>query len=245
MQRDEGSKRLSIFDKLHFIHRCLRFRYRHERENLKRLFSYNLVGGQVLDIGANHGIYSYFLSKAVGPAGRVHAFEPQPELAREITSVMEWLKIQNVIVNPVALSDSRAKRILRRKKVGDGSATLEQTAVGPGQNEEVAIQTTTLDDYFFSLGDKRLHYVKCDVEGHELAVIKGGLSTIRDQKPVIQIELRVDQPSCEEILSILKDIGYSGFMRLDDKEIPLNEYKHVPDKKFGYEGHRDFFFKCS
>jgi len=234
----------NIFNKLHFIHRCFRLRYRHARQSLNKLLSYDLAGGQVFDIGANHGIFSYFLTKAVGKKGYVHVFEPQPELAREITGMMEWLGKDNVTVNSLALSDNQNKRILHREKIGDGGATLESNQVRSDQNQEVLINTTTLDNYFSSLDIKKLNYIKCDVEGHELAVIKGGLAAIRNQKPIIQIELRTGEPSCEEIISILKDIGYSGFMCLDNKEIPLSEYKHVLEKKYGIQGHRDFFFEC-
>jgi len=86
-------------------------------------------------------------------------------------------------------------------------------------------------------------YIKIDVEGHELSVIEGGLKTIQNLKPIIQIELRVNEDSCDKVISTLTGLGYEGVMLCDGREIPLSEYKEVASKKFGFLGHRDFIFE--
>lgn len=212
---------------------------------MTKLLSYDLDGKQALDIGGNHGIYSYWLSKAVGVTGRVHVFEPQPELVEEINSVVAWLALKNVSVISTALSDKASEKTLYRSRVGDGSASLESNNIERDQSRAVTVRTSTLDDYLSTGGFSSLGYIKCDVEGHELAVIRGGISSIRALRPLIQIELRVDQPSCDQVINMLMEIGYTGSMCCDGQEVNLNDYKSVRSKAYGFEGHRDFFFEAA
>ena len=59
------------FEDAHFLVRCLRYRFRIEKLPLKTLLRLDLKGATVIDIGANKGIYSFWLSRAVGPSGKV------------------------------------------------------------------------------------------------------------------------------------------------------------------------------
>ncbi len=236
------NKKVSFYEKLHYIHRCVRYRFRTEKQQLSKLLSFNLKGKTVFDIGGNHGIYTYFLAKAVGPSGSVYVFEPQPELVVEIEKLLKWLKFNCVKLYPVGLSDVSIKRILSRRNVGDGGATLE---CGSEQviNQNIEIQTTTIDEFCSGNDISSIGYMKIDVEGHELSVIKGGINSIRNFKPIIQIELRVDKDSCDKVISILNELGYDGVMLLDGREIPILQYKNFGSKYFGFSGHRDFIFQ--
>jgi len=49
--------------------------------------------------------------------------------------------------------------------------------------------TKTLDDAVHELGLKRVDFIKLDVDGHELSVIRGGLSVLKEFKPKMVIEL--------------------------------------------------------
>ena len=73
---------MRLFDRLHFLHRAWRYRLRAERDELAFVLSRDLRGATVLDIGANRGIYSYWMHRVVGATGQVIAFEPQPELVQ-------------------------------------------------------------------------------------------------------------------------------------------------------------------
>lgn len=233
---------LSLYEKLHFLHRCFRYKFRTEKQQISKMLSYDLKNKTAFDVGGNHGIYTYFLSRAVGPHGALHVFEPQPELVLEIEKISEWLNFNFIKLNSFALSDSPAKKTLSRKNIGDGSATLETGAISPN-DENIVIQTTTIDDYCLENLVESMDYLKIDVEGHELPVIQGGLKTIKKLKPIIQIELRVHEPSCDKVISTLTDLGYRGVMLCDGQEIPISLYKTVPSKYFGLLGHRDFIFE--
>ena len=78
---------MNILEKAHVIHRSWRYRLRHEKDSIKYVLGLNLDGAIALDIGANKGIYTYWLSKKVGKDGKVIAFEPQPELGEYLNDL--------------------------------------------------------------------------------------------------------------------------------------------------------------
>ena len=71
---------MNWFARLHFLHRAWRYRLRSEKFGVSFLLSRDLTGKTAVDIGANWGIYSYWMHGLVGAEGHVIAFEPQPEL---------------------------------------------------------------------------------------------------------------------------------------------------------------------
>ena len=235
--------KLSLYEKIHFLHRCFRYRFRTEKQQLSKMLSYDLNGKVVFDVGANHGIYSYWLAKSVGARGQIHAFEPQSELILEIEKISKWLNYKSIKLNAIALSDKSNKKTLKRLYVGDGSASLEDRFPSPEACENLEIHTVSMDEYCLQQGVNSMGYLKIDVEGHELSVIRGGIKTIDHFKPIIQVELRVHEASCDQVIDVLETLGYKGMMFCDGKEIPLERYKEVPSIKFGFSGHRDFIFE--
>jgi FkbM family methyltransferase len=217
-----------MFENIHFLARCLRYRIRTERQQLKALLQLDLRGAAVLDIGANKGIYSYWLSRAVGSKGRVIAFEPQPEMAEYI----QRRRLRNVEVLNVALSDHAGYASLSRKRVGDGSASLCRDI-----GATISVELTRLDDF----GPiPHLKFIKCDVEGHELSVFRGGERLLRSYRPLIQLESTPDEIG--PIRSFFESIGYSGLMFGENDCLPIEDIKRIPHPKFGFGGHRDFLF---
>src|SRR5262249_35181753 len=95
---------MHTLDRLHLLHRAWRYRLRTEKDELAFLMRRKLTGHTVLDIGANRGIYSYWMHKLVGPSGRVIAFEPQPELADYLHDVRGAFRLDRLKVVKAALS---------------------------------------------------------------------------------------------------------------------------------------------
>src|ERR1700759_5091636 len=121
---DRGT-RSAFIENAHFLVRCLRYRFRTEKLQLKTMMRLRLRGATVLDIGANKGIYCFWMMRAVGRSGRVIAFEPQPEMRDSIERQKSRFNWSNLRVMNVALSNSGGSMTLSRQRIGDGSATLE------------------------------------------------------------------------------------------------------------------------
>jgi hypothetical protein len=62
-------------------------------------------GDTVLDVGGNHGLYTYHLSRLVGPSGRVHTFEPVPPNLGILQYTVSSLGLKNVTVHPEGCGD--------------------------------------------------------------------------------------------------------------------------------------------
>nr|QDP27049.1 FkbM family methyltransferase [Bradyrhizobium cosmicum] len=196
---------------------------------LKTLLSLQLTGATVLDVGANKGIYSYWLAKAVGPDGRVLAIEPQPEMAEYIHQRHLGPNVE--IVN-LALSDADGVSELSRKRPGDGSASLSRNI-----GDSIPVKLARLDD----IGPiSNLKFIKCDVEGHELKVFRGGERMIRRFSPVIQFESTPGE--IPPLLEFFSSLGYFGIMFLGTAYARIEDISKVPHPKFGLSGHRDFIF---
>jgi O-antigen ligase len=229
-----------FLDTAHFLVRCLRYRFRTESLQIKTMMQLNLHGATVLDIGANKGIYCFWMARAVGTAGRVIAFEPQPEMHEAIETLKRRFGWLNLRVLNVALSDRDGHRRLSRQKIGDGSATLEASR-HRRENKSLEVVATRMDD----LPDdtfSNLKFIKCDVEGHERNVFLGGEQTIRRYRPVVQFESTVTDDATLDIFRFFRGLGYSGVMLLGGKYLHYSNPDQLPHYKFGLGGHRDFLF---
>ncbi len=120
-------------------------------------------GHCVLDIGANVGLYTAVLSRAVGPSGRVHAFEPMPVLADAVRRLIEINRLANVSLHAVALG------------AGPGTVRMSARAFNSGDNRirpdgALAVPVARGDD---ELAGCAVDFIKIDVQGYELPALRG------------------------------------------------------------------------
>jgi len=84
--------------------RLWRYRFKSERPSIEYLMKCNFSGTTILDIGANFGVYSYYMSKAAGPHGELTAFEAQSELGIHLDAVKETYHLDNLTIVKEGLS---------------------------------------------------------------------------------------------------------------------------------------------
>jgi FkbM family methyltransferase len=146
-------------------------------------------GDTAFDIGVFWGVYTAFLSTMVGPAGHVHSFEPNSILHSMLNMTAE--KLGNVKVHPVALSD-RTGEVDFFVPVHDGSmASLENWTGDTGwEVNKITCQMRPLDDVIAAGETRHPDFIKCDVEGAEIAVFRGAVNTLdREDAPVVLFEV--------------------------------------------------------
>jgi FkbM family methyltransferase len=168
------------------------------------------AGSLVVDVGANRGVYTYHLSRAVGPGGGVLAYEPQPELAAYVRAGMA--RAGNVTVRAVALGESAGTARLtiprREGRPEPGWATLRGDPHDPALVYDVPL--ATLDG---ELDGREVSFIKIDVEGYELATLRGALATLRRWRPVVlaEIEHTWSGASVAPTLELLADLDYGAW----------------------------------
>ena len=171
-----------------------------------------------VDIGANVGLYSVVAGNAVGPNGRIIAVEPQPGLAAIVASNAALNLQRNIDVKTLALGEIAAKAILYQpSSTNDGQATLRLRDYENFFGEPVAVEVETLSRLLRRCGISEVGGIKIDVEGAELAVLKGFAEELADRPPefifveCIDAHLRRFGATAEELLQFLRKYGYELF----------------------------------
>ena len=202
--------------------------------SLRTLIQSHVKEGAVcLEIGANIGWHTLLLSKLVGDAGKVHAFEPNPSVLSDLREHLAMNAATNVTLWPMALSDHRGLArfnapIAGSSGAGDGHLITSANEVDTGKGVEVQMETI---DHLFS-GLERLDFIKIDVEGWEPAVWKGAMETLRRHRPVICLEQLPEHLQragfrTSEATEPLLSLGYQLFS-FDDRRppSPLLDFGH-------------------
>jgi len=162
-----------------------------EIRSVLRMFKSDWV---VLDVGANVGFWTVPMTKALGPGGRVHAFEPVSSNNLRLRENVRLNGLQSITeIHELGLSDRRATlRISLREDFANGSDTGNAAIViddSDGRFQCGMIEVDTLDNIFPSLNVKRLDFIKVDIEGHEDRFLNGASSTIGQFRPIIHMEI--------------------------------------------------------
>ena len=156
-----------------------------------------------VDAGANFGVFTMLLARAVGPKGWVYAFEPCPNFVGRLRRHMEINGLHNVSVYAQALGGAPGAAVC----VQDGApyhSTARVRSVSGGAGE-VAVEVVALDTFFAAR--RAPGFIKIDVDGCESAVLEGARRLIEQAKPIIVIEIPLSEDGVE-IGGWLTDRGY-------------------------------------
>ncbi len=216
---------MQAYQRLAAVHRAWRYRLRAERDEIRFLLGRDLEGRTAVDIGANRGVYCYWMHRKVGPRGQVVAFEPQPELVAYLRDYKVAFRLHRLtIVGRGLSSTSGAGRLVRPKR----HWTRASLQMEPGQGtESLSIQLTTLDEFFRDSPFRPLRFVKCDVEGHEFDVFRGGETVLREDHPDILFEGHDSHVRDGRLFSYLDGLGYAGFFFCRGRLTPVSRYAEL------------------
>ncbi len=202
-------------------------------------------GDIILDVGANIGYYTLTFAKLVGNTGKVFSFEPELLNFNLLQKNIDINNYKNVVTENVALSNIVGTTKLYLSNIQSGMHRIY-----PSQfcsDDFVEAKTTSLDEYFKDdeLGDK-ISFIKIDVEGSELGVLKGMKNIFqRNKKLKILMEF---VPSCikesgaqpEELIKILQDQGFN-FRHTDDDSETIKSVKNIENFLQKFDGDKTDF----
>lgn len=183
-------------------------------------------GETAIDLGANFGIYAYFMGKAVGPNGRVFAFEPIPFTFRSLEIVGKLLRFErSVELIEKGCGNEQTTIEFSVPVQGSGALAAGQAYIGSrdddrdGKEQQVRWDGTRsinaeiirLDDYLENVQD--LSLIKADIEGAELFAFKGAEKLISKFLPTVICEINpwfLDGfgVRLEELTGFFYDLGY-------------------------------------
>jgi FkbM family methyltransferase len=141
-------------------------------------------GDVFYDVGANVGFFTLLAARLVGPRGAVLAFEPDPRNAEVLRSNVARNDLENVEVFEQAVADSAGRRTLVLAE-----STASHLADGGPEDETTVVDVVTLDDLEGAPGHRPPSAIKLDVEGAEVAALRGAARLIARHRPTIICEL--------------------------------------------------------
>ncbi len=149
-------------------------------------------GMTAVDCGANFGWYTTLLAQCVGESGAVHSFEPIPEVFDRLKENL-WANSlsHRVHANNFALGESEGlHKMLIPVRQGKGTPFASFKKQTWGKHRTVEVGVRTLVNYCQERALSSIDFIKCDVEGAELLVMKGAEQVfIRGARPTIMLEL--------------------------------------------------------
>lgn len=158
-------------------------------------------GMTAIDIGANVGVYSLPMARAVGPHGHVFAYEPGSEARRMLEHSRGVNRADNLHVITAAVSDSPREG---RLALGASSELNSLGGDGPGE----IVQITCLDREDQTRGWSNVDVVKIDAEGEEERILDGGKSFFERHSPVVMFEIKAGDVVNEALRCAFPRRGY-------------------------------------
>lgn len=149
------------------------------------LISLSLRPGFVaMDIGANIGVHTLRMARAVGESGRVISFEPMPHLQNKLQANIRLNRLDSIVETfAVAVSDAAGET-----KMSGSEDTFNQGTGRMDNHGETTVQVITGDSKVQELGLTQLDLIKIDIEGYEMKAIQGLAESIARFKPRLLIE---------------------------------------------------------
>lgn len=222
---------MHFLEKIKLLYRAHNYRFRLDKGGIDFIRKEIQPGDTVLDIGSHKGGYLYFMRQRAGSQGRIFAFEPQKELfeyLKKVTGIFRW---NNVTVERMAISDTAGEVILTipkrkpRSTSSPGASIVKDLTRAPFAGRET-VPSETLDSYCSRMNIQPA-FIKIDVEGNELNIIRGGIETLKKYHPKIHVEIEIRHAGLEhvtETFRLFEELGYIGQVVHGRHIIPLSRF---------------------
>jgi FkbM family methyltransferase len=167
-------------------------------------------GMTVLDIGAHVGYLSTVMSRLVGPSGTVHSFEADPDTARYLS--WNTRRLANVRSNAVALGD-KSGSVTFYSGSDAGVGALRPPREDLYRSTSITVPMISLRSYLAAAKVSQIDFIKIDVEGAELLVLRPIEDLLRTSRPCIVIEFAQHRQEAfghgtGQLREFLLDCGY-------------------------------------
>lgn len=200
---DKGSAAFAILS--------LEFYEKKEIKFILKLLKKNMV---FFDIGANIGFHALNVAKHDGSIA-IHSFEPIPETFTILNSNILLNEIKNINTHNFGISNENNSANFYFNPNASGATSLKKL-FELSEVKLVQSKVLTLDKFMKDNCIQQLDFIKCDVEGAEILVIQGGIDTIKNQKPIIFLEMlrkwsHKFNYHPNDIIKLLANLNYSCF----------------------------------
>lgn len=197
-------------------------------------------GTIAVDVGGHFGVFSYEMARHIED-GRVITLEPIEEDAAMIEAAATSLRLPITVLHCAASDHDGTAEIhipALRGAAKTALSTLESRSQTGDHLETRSIPTRTLDHILADV-DRPVSFLKIDVEGHELAVLRGATRVLTEHRPNILIEINDDlgDRPITDVFDLILGFGYDGsFLEGGLMRMPLS-YFDVDQHQRAHAGH--------
>ncbi len=193
-------------------------------------------GGIVLDIGANIGIMSVWLSRKL-PGSSIFAFEPMPQNVKTLQRVIRRYRLQNVSIIAKALGSEKKKvemvmPVLDDVKMQGLSHVMHESIDSFNEGKKFEADMESLDYWFARQSfDKKLEAIKLDVENFEYFVLEGARECLASQRPLIYTELWENE-NRQKCFDFLEEMQYLTLVLQENQLVEFDVNAHSTQNFF-------------
>ena len=222
--------------------------FKNSGDSINKFLIKNIVkeGDTVIDIGAHIGLYSVFLSKLVGPSGKVICFEPHEQVVKRLYNNLLINGLNNYEIHNYGVGDKDEEadfNMVLEEKMFEGtvnSSFLENEKIDSNYFDGKFIKKKTkvkkLDSLF---NEQKIKFIKIDTEGYEFNILVGMKNLIKKFKPIIIAEYQTKRLKHLKIdINLFKKIteeNYNAFKILIDvttNSVALKEFFFDDEKEY-------------
>jgi FkbM family methyltransferase len=207
------------------------FMTNHENEIMEH-FKPN-SGEIVVDVGAHIGLYSLIAAKKVGPSGKVIAIEPDPENFRILRKNIVLNQSMNIDALECAAYSAKERLKLFLPELEQGRTIFNTVMQDRGKTSVsfLEVEANTLDNILESKNIKEVNWIKIDVEGAELEVLKGASKTLASNKDTTFVIEIHGSEIYREVLGFLERYNIEVmYERSNDK----GDWRHLIARRFDH-----------
>lgn len=184
-------------------------------------------GMSFVDVGANKGDFGLLAAQIVGEKGRVLSFEPEPTNCHWIRKSIELNGYKNMVLYEAALSDTNDQTRLFLGRQSGWHSIVESL---PNRDQgSITVAKRTLDSVLQETGSNRVDVMKIDVEGAELAVLRGAMEALKANRGLVLLmdvhpDLGVDPFVVRDLLG---GLGFSLYAIEPPYDKPLHVHNDL------------------
>jgi FkbM family methyltransferase len=167
-------------------------------------------GDIVVDVGAHIGLYSITGSKRVGPKGKVIAIEADPDNFEILNRNIRLNNLTNIIsLNCIAYSKEMEMQLDDYNSILSGGTKEGLAKQSKRIAAASAVHVNTLDNLLQQKGIDKVNWIKIDVEGAELEVLRGAHNVLSNSKDIsILIEIHGISDLYKPTLDLLQSYNF-------------------------------------
>lgn len=209
----------------------------HTRNEIAMIRSFIREGDTCLDIGAHIGTFSIPLARFNKEKGKIYSFEACPENYSLLERNIYSNRLEKTIISENKIVSSLKKQKFTKIPIDNNSGG--HSFIPSSENVESVLNTIDLNEWYESNPNIKINFVKIDVEGAEVDVLDSCKKIIKNNLPIIYIEIKQNAlakfaTTPEDVEVRLKSLGYSFFRNIgsrnsDNDKFELSYIKNVKD----------------